>query len=118
MDFLVCLASMGSSVAMSLPSLRLRVCQYRTRTGRLVSGGHWVYPLRKDGEVVAALCLVQPISTKSSLLLTGKQLANGQVPDTALPDEEPSSKAPDIQVIGSNAAFRRMLNTAETTANR
>lgn len=93
------------------------VCQYRTRTGKLVSGGHWVYPLRKGGEVVAALCLVQPISTKSSLLLTGKQLANGHIPDSPLPDEDHSPRAPDVQVIGSNAAFRRMLNTAETTAS-
>lgn len=108
------------------------VCQYRTVMGKLVNGVYWVYPLHGEtGQVIGSLCLTQLLLDKSPLLPARQHVEpeDGPTVTTAharhSPDEKNDGSGTGTQgeeseqhrLVGSNPAFRRMLNIAETTAS-
>lgn len=98
------------------------VCQYRTVRGKIINGAYWVYPLYKNGEIVASLCLTQILANKTPLFSAdGKIGANilQSVTESSFRAEEEKQKnaSEPVHIVGGNSAFRRMLSVAETTAS-
>lgn len=99
------------------------VCPYRTVKGKIVNGAYWVYPLRENGVVTAALCLMQPLATKNPMFpvqqhLTAESFSSVTTAHfTSGQEEEKEETTSGTTIVGGNAAFRRMLSMAETTAS-